>query len=159
MARALPLRIVTLCSKFLPSGQSRLRMLSSLTVPLTARLCPLGSPSVPCVSQEMRLEKPLAPLSKIGIAILVNGKLLSNPPSKLQWVPSFLCSRNFTVPLQARENNWESVVAILLALLDQLPYEICSAAAVQFVPALNEVCRPQHPRLPVLKYAYSETCP
>lgn len=45
------------------------------------------------------------------------------------------------VSLQVRDNNWESVVAILLALMDQLPHELCSAAAVQFLPALNEVCR------------------
>jgi hypothetical protein len=58
------------------------------------------------------------------------------------------------VSLQVRDDNWERVVAILLALMDQLPHELCSAAAVQFLPALNEVCRlNQRSCILVLKYA------
>jgi len=32
------------------------------------------------------------------------------------------------------------VVAVLLALMDHLPQDLCSPAAVRFLPALNEVC-------------------
>jgi len=42
--------------------------------------------------------------------------------------------------LQVRENNWETVVTSLLALMEHLPQELHSPAAAKFLPALNEVC-------------------
>jgi hypothetical protein len=63
------------------------------------------------------------------------------------------------VSLQVRDNDWERVVAILLALMDQLHYELSSAVAVQFLPELNEVRRLNVHVSWVLKYAFSETRP
>jgi hypothetical protein len=42
--------------------------------------------------------------------------------------------------LQVRENDWETVVTILLALMEHLPQTSHSPAAAKFLPALNEVC-------------------
>jgi hypothetical protein len=44
--------------------------------------------------------------------------------------------------MQVKEDNWEAVVAILMASMEQLPNELLSQAAMKFLPALNEVCHP-----------------
>jgi hypothetical protein len=55
-------------------------------------------------------------------------------------------SRGFIASVQVKEDNWEAVVAILMASVEQLPNELLSQAAMKFLPALNEVCHPGGPR-------------
>ncbi|KAI9507284.1 hypothetical protein F5148DRAFT_1285409 [Russula earlei] len=54
------------------------------------------------------------------------------------------------IQIVVRENNWEVVVAILLALMDQVPLELYSLIAVKFVPTLNEKLVLDPPPLPFL---------
>jgi hypothetical protein len=56
-----------------------------------------------------------------------------------------------------KEDNWKAVVAVLTALMEQLPNELLSQAAMKFLPTLHEVCHPRRSALPVLEQYMLET--
>lgn len=42
--------------------------------------------------------------------------------------------------LQVKDDNWQFVITLLRALMEQLPNDLHSPIATKFLPALNEVC-------------------
>jgi hypothetical protein len=56
-----------------------------------------------------------------------------------------------------KEDNWMAVVAVLTALMEQLPNELFSQAAMKFLPTLHEVCHPRESALSVLERYILET--
>src|SRR5712691_8890471 len=115
-------------------------MPSSTRAHPTAGSCLPSLLSASCPPLETSLEKPSVLSLENGMETTVSGKRLSIPPPRLWWVLSFLRSRSSIASLQVKEDNWETVVAILLALMDHLPSDICSLAAANFLPALKEGC-------------------
>lgn len=108
------------------------KILTEWSIPAARSLVPEGS--FDCKVMSARLAISILCLSGKGIGEAINSVIENWYRDSGQWKAALEAA----IQIVIKDNNWESVVAILLALMDQLPYELCSAAAAQFLPALNE---------------------